>query len=382
MRKNAFPFFLIMKRLLLSPGLIAFLVSIPLMCLLLSTISVRDPGVLKIAAAPEDASDSGSREHFEALLERLNGSAGIIRFHEYGSAAEAKEAVSGGQADCAWIISGNYEEELESFILGNKSRTVTVIEPEENVFTRLAREKLYAAMYHDISLALFRSGAGQAGIEESEQDLMQYYQLSASDRKLVRFAVTDGSDAYMDTDARGSSLLLLPLRGVLMILILSACMAASVFCLKDKKSGSFIWIPAVRREFVAWEYSISAGILTGIVVVPSMILSGIFTDPAKELCMLALYILSASFMADILAKLIRNADLLCILIPAMIIVHLALCPVFLDFRALRNVQRFVPLYHYLQIMGSETVRYGAMILCSVIPAAIDMAVSLAGQRAA
>ena len=144
---------LLSKRLLRRPGYLAVLLLIPLFAIALALFSRQESGVVTVALCLEEPADPAAR----AAAERLLNAESILRCSAYPDGDAAREAVRQGQADAAWILPADLEKRLSSFARYGSGGCITVVEREENVFLMLAREKLYAALYPELSFDLFRN---------------------------------------------------------------------------------------------------------------------------------------------------------------------------------------------------------------------------------
>ena len=159
---------LLTKRLLKRPAYLAVLLLVPLFALAIALFSRQDSGVLTVALCVEDPADPVAA----AAAERLLNSDSILRCVPAESAEAAMETVRAGRADAAWIFHADLEKRLGDFIRYGKGGFITVAEREDNIFLKVSREKLYAALYPELSFALFRNYAenelGITGLSEQE----------------------------------------------------------------------------------------------------------------------------------------------------------------------------------------------------------------------
>ena len=144
---------LLTKRLLKRPAYLAVLLLVPLFALAMALFSRQDSGVVTVALWLEDPADPAAR----AAADRLLDGESILRCLQYEEADAAREAVRSGRTDAAWIFSPDFQTGLTAYVRYGSGRLITVVEREENVFLMLAREKLYAALYPELSFDLFRN---------------------------------------------------------------------------------------------------------------------------------------------------------------------------------------------------------------------------------
>ncbi len=345
--------FLTNKRLFRTYSFLVLLLMIPLTAVSLSFISTADKGVVTIAVSAKDGEESSQKGTDPAVgdvLKRLKEHTSIIRFLEKQSAEEAIRAAARGQADAAWVFSPDYNAALALSAEGRPQIIAEVYTKEDTVFMRLAREKLFAAVYPDLSRRIFRSFiAGTMG-EIPDDDFLKYYSLEASEKSLVRFSFTDS--VFQPEAAVRGDYLLFPVRGLLSVLIFAAGIAAAVFYAQDEKNGCFTWLSGTGKHSMLLCYTGSAVFWTGAFSLLALKLTGTSVSALYELLLMLLYGVSVTALCGILLKILRKAEYLTILLPAAILLILALCPVFLNFRTFRVFSRLLPAFHYLHAVGS------------------------------
>ena len=189
---------LLSKRLLRRPGYLAVLLLIPLFALALALFSRQESGVVTVALCLEEPADAAAR----TTAERLLNAESILRCSAYPDPEAAREAVRSGQADAAWILPADLEKRLDFFARYGSGGSITVVEREENVFLMLAREKLYAALYPELSFSVFRNYlVNELGADAlPEETLRGAYAGGFTTDKLIRFASVDGSEIELKED--------------------------------------------------------------------------------------------------------------------------------------------------------------------------------------
>ena len=174
----------------------------------------------------------------------------------------AERLAAQGRADAAWVFAAGYEDRLTRIAEGSGDILVRVYTPEDTVFMKLAREKLFAAVYPDLSRQIYRTfikTALPAEASSNAADPDACYGMSASPNELIRFSLMDGGPGADAAEAISEDYLLLPVRGMLAVLIFSAGMAASIFFLLDRERGCFIWLTDRDTDLTGAFYTGSAG---------------------------------------------------------------------------------------------------------------------------
>ena len=380
--RRAVRLLLTVKRLLLAPGFIVLLLCVPLFVLLLSVVRTSDRGVVTVAVAQDG--EEGLSDTAGSVLERLGERSDIILYQVYASPAEAAEAVRRGQADAAWVFVPGLEEGMERFVSGRKAVLVRVTERSDTVFTRLAREELYASLYPELSVRMFRRFAEEEVPGADEGTVQRCYEMTLQDTPLVVFGLAEddapgaGGSMADPSSVDEEDYLMMPVRGILAVLVFAAGVAAAIFFLEDERRGSFVWLPAADHFPLAAGYGLSAVVMAACAALAGLRAAGVLTTLPRELYLMALYAAGTAAMCGVLRQVFRRPEALSVLLPLAILLLLALCPVFMDLKGLRVAQRFIPAYHYLHAVNSRSYSV-SLALCAAGWTAADVLASAAGH---
>ena len=341
---------LLSKRLLRRPGYLAVLLLIPLFALALALFSRQESGVVTVVLCLEEPADPAAR----AAAERLLNAESILRCSACPDPDAAREAVRSGQADAAWILPANLEKRLDFFARYGSGGSITVVEREENVFLMLVREKLYAALYPELSFSVFRNylvnelGAGDL----PEEVLRGSYAGGFTTDKLIRFAYVDGSE--IETDGR---YLTAPLRGILSLLLLLCGLASGMYCYREEREESFVWLSGPKRRLLPLLCHFTAMVPAALAVLAALYLSGLWLGLGREALMMLLYLPCCVLFCEVLRCLSPREEHYGALIPILAVAVLVLCPVFVDLRLPLPFRALLPATYYLRAaLGSLSLR--------------------------
>lgn len=339
---------LLSKRLLRKPAFLILLLLVPLLSGAMAAVAKQEKSFVDIALVC--ATDDPAAQRSAARLMHADS---LVRCTTYATEAEARAAVARAQADAAWIFRDDVSDALSRYTSNRGTRgAVLVVEREETVFLRLAREQLFAALYPEVSRTLFRSYLiGRLGApEDAPQEFFDYYYTYYSaEEPVIVFERDDGSVPKPDADY-----LVTPMRGLLALLLLLTGLASGMYYNADERRESFLRLGAAGRRFLPFLYHLTALFPMALVILLALRLAGLLTDLPREIGLLLLYCVSASVFSELVRKLCRSQALLGALIPVLMALMLALCPVFLDLRipALEPVRRLLPPYYYLSAIRS------------------------------
>ncbi len=352
---------LLSKRLLKRPAYLAVLLLIPLFALALSLFSRQESGAVTVALCLEDPEDPIAC----AAAGRLMNGESVLRCVPYEDADAAREAVRAGRADAAWIFAPDLEAGFTAFARYGSGRLITVTEREDNVFLMLSREKLYAALYPELSFALFRSylvnEQGAEGLTEAE--LRDYYDSGFSSEELVRFTYVDGTE--IESDGR---YLAAPLRGILALLLLLCGLASGMYCYREEREESFVWLSGLKRRLLPLLCHLTAMAPAALAVLAALYLGGLWLGLRREALMLLLYLPCCALFCEILRCLCPREEHYGALIPILAVAVLVLCPVFVSLPFRLPFRDLLPVTWYLKASFSEKA-LGPMLpyLAAMIP---------------
>ena len=425
---------LINKRLLKKPGFIAFLCLIPLLAGAASHMAQLDSGVLTIALACEDPDDATAND----IIESLEKGSQMLRFVRCGQPDKAKELVYGGRADAAWIFRADMKAAVDRYVRNRvpSSAAVTVIEREESAALALAREKLCSALYPYASYSLYLLCLEELGADTNalgEKQLREYYAGSDVDADMFEVVYPDGerlsaggdkrttdgargddgadgqSGEVIDNNAgdKGStgerdkngagtresktagstaasseavreSYLVSPVRGILAACVVAAGLASAMYLGDDMSAGRFAWLAKRRRAFVPAAYIFGAAIDTTVIMCLSLAVFGLSSGFAREVSCGAAFAFASAAFCIFVRELLPNNKLLAAALPVLSASSLVLCPVFLNFTAVRPLSLCLPGYYYL--LSFRDIKYLHFMLLYAA-AALAAAASVHALRA-
>ena len=333
---------LLTKRLIKKPVFPILLLCVPLLCGAMALAARQDSGVVTVALVCATENPIARRS-----ADRLLHANSLVRCVEYADETEARAAVEHGNVDAAWIFREEVDEELQRFITGKRTRGLAVVvEREDNVFLRMAREQLAAAIYPEASYALFRDHLMHAlGVSEgtSEETLQTYYSVQVAEQPIIVFSRTNG-----ETRENTSDYLVAPVRGLLSLLLMLTGLASAMYYYRDVERGTFLRLSAAKRRLLPLLCHLCALLPIAVAVLLALCVTGLLTDWGHEVGSLLLYCLAVAALCELLRKLCRSDARLGALIPVLLATMLVLCPVIMDLKILKPVQKLLPPYWYLK----------------------------------
>ena len=332
---------LMTKRLVKKPSYLVLLLAVPVLTVAMTLAAQKDVGLVTVALA-------GGEKDAVALQakEELLSVSGLVRCIPYDSAEEALEAVKGAQADAAWIFREDAGEELRKLVTSSGSRgAVLVVEREETVFLRLAREELSSILYPTASRMTFRDHlASLSGDRPLPDDsvLEPYYRTLSEGQQVLVFTYDDGQ-----VQEPPGEFLLNPLRGLLSLLVVLSGLASCMFYYAEEEAESFLRIRGAARRLLPLLCHICAMAPVALAGLIAMAVSGMLYSLGWELALSALLCLAAAGFCEVLRRLCRGPELLGAFLPILMMVMLVLSPIFLHFKQFAILRSLLPTVYYL-----------------------------------
>jgi hypothetical protein len=262
------------------------------------------------------------------------------------------------------------QEKIAAFVQFPNPRNafITVVQREENIFLRISHEKLNAALYPYISIALCEDYIYVNLLtpeEISEQQIKEYYDaVNADGEDLFDFVYANFDESSADTSS--SNFLLSPIRGLMSVMVVIGGFAVAMFYMQDEARGTFDRLPNGRRFAFSIEYHAVAVFDIAIAVLAALLLTGLSVGFWRELAALLMYIVITVGFCIGLRLLCKDIRLLGALAPVLAVIMVVLCPVFFNVSALPAIQYLLPPYYYLNaIYDPEFFGYMAIYAIAV-----------------
>ena len=339
------------KRLLKQWSFVVLLCLIPILVPTVNMAMSEESGLVHILLCHE-----GEDATAQAIITSLTEQDTLARFTVVESAELATNQVANHQADLAWIFPDDFSEKLDNYA-GNRSKEpiVTVVQREANMTTRIANEMLYSAMYPDFSYSVYRNFT-QANVVDknqvSEEELRQEYNQMQLLETIVTTEKINTNGAINNIEV---NYLNAPIRGLLSIMVLLCTLTAAMYAIRDRAQGRFDWLPPGKRLVPALGSCLAAAILASVVMLLSLIVSGMAGTLWIELVCTLLLIVTVTGFALLISLPFRSYGKFGAVIPGILIVALVLSPIFFNFAALEGYYSLLPIYYYIN--GIYQIKY-------------------------
>lgn len=361
---------LLWKRLYKKLTFLLLLAMIPALVLGYGMVSREESGLMTVSLACEaETVEPLTRSVWDELLESE-----VMRFIECESPEEAETLVLQGQADVAWIFAEDLEAKIYDFAAHRtrKNAFVTILEPENRVALKLVREVLSGVLFPHCSEALYLTYIRENAPEldaVSDAQLLEYYRNMEFSEGLFVFTDLEGNETRQEE----TNYLLTPVRGMLAVVIVLSGLATAMYYIRDRENGTFAWIPQHRQGLVELGCQLISVVNVAAVVLLSLALTGQTVSLSRELAVLALYCLCTAAFAMVMRRLTHDIRGLGMVIPLLVVVMLAVCPVFFDLGALRQVQLLLPPTYFINaayndkyLLFMAVYALVALLLCGIL----------------
>lgn len=341
------------KRFLKNRAFIVLLAMVPLMVLAMRLVSSKGEGAL-VADLVLQQEDSGEEcAVSERIVDDLCDLHGIVGYRVVSDENEARRDVEEGDAACAVFFPGDLEESLANYKGSDRVAKIGFLTKEDTPTVRLVREQIYGVMYRYIAPAMvqayIRDNDTFSGLEDEARDafLENDYERWTTEGNLFELRYSDFQ--VIDTD---QSYLTAPLRGIFANFLLLCGFAASLFFIRDKRNGAFLWVRPGFLHAAEFIYILTAVLDASVAVLIALVISGYFTTPLYEIGTMLLLDMSISGFVTLLRRLLRRESMVGTAAVLITMLSLVLCPVFISINRLGPLQHLMPPYFYLTSLHS------------------------------
>ncbi len=341
-KKSLLWLYMLNKRLYKKPSFVIILAGIVLLGAAFSYFAGDDSTILRIAVC-------GDGEYISDFVSDLKSEESIIAYKLFKSENEAMEAIENGACDCVWVLPTDISSAAKAY--AERGEVIAeLIQREDTVFLRLARERLYAALYPYISKAVYTDFINDSFGAVNKDDTDKFYNEMHTRGDIVNISFINSADTVEDI-----SLVLSPIRGILAIAIFLCAYSALMNYKKDRISGMYSRINENRHSYIAMLNIFLASANAGACVLISLGVSKIFGTFSAEILAMLIYILMCVLFCTLIGELVSSVNILGALMPVFSIMMLALCPIFINVKRMHALQLVLPPYYYL--MSHTDSRY-------------------------
>lgn len=368
-------YYLLTKRLVKKASFVAVLLLIPVCTMLLTSVANQESGFYRVAVCTQNKTDQLSCSVINDLVKQKSK---VIIIKEYASESESIDAVKSGEVDSAWILKTDFKNKISSFLKDGKTAPVMAYSKEPNVFEKLAKEKLYNALYPHISFELYTSSVNEqmlSGERLDERTLKEYYYQFFSANSIIDFKFMESNQ----NNVEDANLLTSPIRGILCVLILLCSLSATMYFAVDDGNGNYSNLDNKKKAFVLMLNILSAASVSAVAATLSILISGAYTSFFKETVMMILLVVMTTLFCYILSAFFNTPEKMSVMMPVVLILAIAFCPVFINTSLAKWFSVLLPPYLYLYGINNANYIYYMMIY-AVVALGLSLVVTPLKQR--
>lgn len=333
-------YYMLTKRLFRKWSFLVLLCCIPIMMLVSNYAMSGESGVMTVILYSEDDS-----AEVQKIINNLTDGDSVIRFKVCNNKEDGIKEVEKHKADALWCFTEDFEQKLEKYAKHESSKpVVTVYEREDNIPLQLSHEKLYGALYSSFSYEVYENFVYTKLVDKntvSEEEVGKYFDGTKRRDDVVALEKTD------DTVSKNTMYLLTPLRGIMSIMVVLCGLAAAMYFLKDKKEGKYNWMSEQKRIIPAFAQCLAALVPAAVAVLAAVAFTDISVGFVNEIISMLLFVIASAGFCLVMCMLFKNSGNLGAAIPAILIVMLAVSPVFISIDMLKPIGKLMPAYYYL-----------------------------------
>lgn len=366
--KTVMWFLLSCKRYLRKPSFLMILLLFPVGAFFAGQVQKKGDRDIRIAICVEE---SGDNQLGNALADRLvnreqGQDAGMFRFYRCGGEAELEADVASRRAECGYVVYGGLEEKLDS---GQYKRSIGVYSAPSTVAASLSTETVFAALMEMYDKELLtdyvaggdllwdragdKTGGSWADGLPPEREAARLYDKWLDNGSTFRFEYNYlGQEEDGGISRQGGEKVFL-VRGLAAVYVFVTGLYGAVMVCGDEKKGLFLPLPYRLRipcrlaALAAPAFMASASGLLALWAGRGL------TSAWREIAAMAAYCVFIIALSWIFKAVCRRPEVLCCLIPFLIIGSLVFCPVFVDagrfIGGLDRVGRLFPPWYYLRM---------------------------------
>lgn len=363
MKENMIWLFLWCKRLIQKPLLLFTILLMPFTVIFLQHCHMKEDAMLRVALYTPDST--------EGLVEEITAlSDSSIHFYLCDSREQLLQAVQSREANCGYLIPAHLEEHLMSYVQDRKP-FLTVIRGKDDVTTKIVDEIILSKNFRDIAYHILENFLeNHTDTEVDKKQLTQTFDSYYSDELLFQFQYLSGEENTI-LQEKNTSILMLPLRGIIAVMLLLACMAGELLCFKDRLEGRYDWMSQKQRRLSSLYSLLLPGTAACICALISIKIAGISGNLLREIPAMACYLFACLGLVVLLGRLLCRQNIYLAAMPVILLLSLLLPPIFIDaaslIPAVGKLNLLLPTTWYLKSIQSpqnllSLLAYGGICL--------------------
>lgn len=368
MKESIIWLFLWCKRLIQKPLLLFTIFLIPLTVLFLQHCHTKQDAVLRVALYTETENSQKkdfNRENsssFDLVKRMTDLSDSSIYFYVCKSKEQLIDDVKTKKANCGYLIPWDLEDNILSYVK-NRKPFLTVIREKNDSTTKIVDEIILSKNYQTIAYDILQEFLEtHTNVQPNHDKLTKTFQSYCSNELLFQFEYVSGEKNTV-LQNNNTSILMLPLRGIVAVILLLTCMAGGLLCFRDRLQGKYHLMNQKQKK-LSTLYSLSIpGIAASFSALFSIKLAGIFGSPFREIPAMLCYLFACLELVALLEKIFIKESIYLASMPVILLSSLVLPPIFIDLGSiLPSVEKLAYLFPTTWYLNSIQSFHGLTIL--------------------
>ena len=341
MKRLLYWLYLLGKRQLKNPVIVAVLIAMPVAALIINhTASLKETEHVRVGIVLEDDDKIAAmtRDYL------VNGDYSV-QFYEAESKEKLEQDIMNKRVECGYVVGTDLKSKLDS---GSYSDVIELIICKSDFVSSMTDEIFFSAMFKAYSPEVAVNYVNsvekfQKHAEKAEEEIRKGYEeyISGNDTFRIDFKVIDDTqEAESQLEDKTGQF---PLRALLMILVYISGLFGIVEYYLDKNSGTFITLPRMYRIAGKPVYAFISCVLFAVSAIITLAAAGQLKG-ASDILHMAVYVIAVTLFAWLVSMPVRSANAMISLIPVLLIACLVLCPVFV------NITAYVPFTKYIRAL--------------------------------
>lgn len=364
MKRAAMWFFLSCKRYMRKWSFLLILLLLPIGVLAAGQAQKKGSQDVNIAISVEESGENALGDALaDSLVNRPRGeNAGMFRFYLCRDEEEVKAEVASRRAECGYVVYAGLKKKLDA---KSYKRSIGVYSAPSTVAASLSTETVFAALMKIYDGELLSDyvaenelfgplgTAGGKAREEAAAQAEELYGKWLNNGSTFRFQYQFQDQEGGSRDLDGTQADVFPVRGLVAVYVFITGLYGAVVMCSDEERGLFLPLSYGYRVPCRVASMAAPAVMVSISGLLALWAGGVMTSLPREAAVMAGYCGVVIASAWILRLVCRRPQVLCCIIPFLVIGSLVFCPVFVDagrfFPGLDQVGRLFPPWYYLQV---------------------------------
>lgn len=323
MKENITWLLLWCKRIAHKPLIFFTILLMPVSVFFLQHSSTKQDAVLRVALFSDDPDNTEFIEHIISLSDSS------IYFYQCSSRKNLIDDVRSRTAGCGYLIPGNLEKHITTYIKTRKP-FLTVVCEKDDVTTKIVDEIILSKNFRTIAYYILENFLEQHHCSaEDKKQIAAIFDSHCSNELLFHFQTLSGETNRVMQD-RHSNLLMLPIRGMLAAILLLTCMAGELLYFQDRLSGRTCLMTGKQKRLAALYSALIPGTAASVCALISINAAGTAENIFHEIPALACFLFACTSLSMLIGRALGKLTFYLSSMPLIFLLSLLLPPIFVD----------------------------------------------------